>query len=63
MMKVMDNDQLEYKLAIWVFFFFLGGGVFLWKEKEALSLKTICIDMDRVECVLNVWVTESIILY
>ncbi len=28
----MNNDQLEYKVVIWVFF-----GISLWKEKEALT--------------------------
>ncbi len=32
MVKVIYNDQLVYKVAIWVFF-----GISLWKEKEALS--------------------------
>ncbi len=32
MVKVMYNDQLVYKVVIWVF-----CGVILWKEKEALT--------------------------
>ncbi len=35
----MYNDKLVYKVVIWVLVcFFGGGGVSLWKEKEALIL-------------------------
>ncbi len=32
----MSNDKLVYKVVIWLVF--MGGGISLWKEKEALIL-------------------------